>query len=255
MGPSPLWNPRQRSSRPARQTRSKRGTTWQQCQLRWEEDPCGGSSATEGHKGCLPLPWTMAAGCDMRLRTGHNRLNAHMFKKLKLAPSPTCNCGQGDQTAEHILQDIPYSKDTEIPCGWWQPHYEQSYMATGRTWKRQLHSSLRLVWRCDKCERQDWRRRRIGLHFHTSFDDLEQISISQRCCKNYTENCVFLTVGIQSRSSLLWLHNNDVDIIVWFPFLHFNVNWRSPGAGWDFACATVFSVPRHSGSCMLTLRV
>ena len=27
---------------------------------------------------------------------------------MKLAPSPTCNCGgQGDQTAEHILQDCP----------------------------------------------------------------------------------------------------------------------------------------------------
>ena len=43
----------------------------------------------------------------MRLRTGHNRLNAHMNRKMKLAPSPTCNCGLGDQTAEHILQDCP----------------------------------------------------------------------------------------------------------------------------------------------------
>ena len=40
----------------------------------------------------------------MRLRTGHSRLNAHMFRKMKLAPSPTCNCGLEDQTAEHILQ-------------------------------------------------------------------------------------------------------------------------------------------------------
>ncbi|XP_070203398.1 uncharacterized protein [Littorina saxatilis] len=28
----------------------------------------------------------------MRLRTGHCRLNAHMFRKLKLTPSPTCPC-------------------------------------------------------------------------------------------------------------------------------------------------------------------
>ena len=41
------------------------------------------------------------------LRTGHSRLNAHMFKKTKLAPSPTCNCGPEDQTAEHILQRCP----------------------------------------------------------------------------------------------------------------------------------------------------
>ena len=30
----------------------------------------------------------------VRLRTGHNRLNSHMHGKLKLAPSPTCPCGQ-----------------------------------------------------------------------------------------------------------------------------------------------------------------
>ena len=43
----------------------------------------------------------------MRLRTGHNRLNAHMFKKMKLAPSPLCNCGRSEQTTAHILQDCP----------------------------------------------------------------------------------------------------------------------------------------------------
>ena len=43
----------------------------------------------------------------MRLHTGHNRLNAHMFRKMKLAPSPTCNCGLEDQTAEKILQRCP----------------------------------------------------------------------------------------------------------------------------------------------------
>ena len=40
----------------------------------------------------------------VRLRTGHNRLNSHMHGKLKLASSPTCPCGQEDQTTEHILQ-------------------------------------------------------------------------------------------------------------------------------------------------------
>ena len=41
------------------------------------------------------------------LRTGHNRLNAHMFKKMKLAPSPICSYGLEDQTAEHTLQRCP----------------------------------------------------------------------------------------------------------------------------------------------------
>ena len=40
----------------------------------------------------------------LRLRTGHNRLNYHMHKKFKKAPSSACCCQQGEQTAEHILQ-------------------------------------------------------------------------------------------------------------------------------------------------------
>jgi len=39
-----------------------------------------------------------------RLRSGHNRLNAHMQRKLKIVPSPTRPCGDEDQTTEHVLQ-------------------------------------------------------------------------------------------------------------------------------------------------------
>ncbi|KAK7093816.1 hypothetical protein V1264_007506 [Littorina saxatilis] len=46
----------------------------------------------------------------MRLRTGHCRLNAHMFRKLKLTPSPTCPCGLEDQTPEHVLMTCPQLK-------------------------------------------------------------------------------------------------------------------------------------------------
>ena len=35
---------------------------------------------------------------------GHNRLKAHMHRKLKIVPSPTCPCGEEDQTTEHVLQ-------------------------------------------------------------------------------------------------------------------------------------------------------
>ena len=38
-----------------------------------------------------------------RLRSGHNWLNAHMHRKLKIVPSPTCPCGGEDQTTEHVL--------------------------------------------------------------------------------------------------------------------------------------------------------
>ena len=48
----------------------------------------------------------------VRLRTGHNRLNSHMHRKLKLAPSPTCPCGREEQTVEHVLQRCPLYKAT-----------------------------------------------------------------------------------------------------------------------------------------------
>ena len=47
--------------------------------------------------------WQAGCGHETRLRTGHNRLKAHMLRKMKLAPSPTCSCGLEDQTAEHLL--------------------------------------------------------------------------------------------------------------------------------------------------------
>ena len=50
----------------------------------------------------------------MRLRTGHNRLNVHMFRKMKLAHTPLCNCGLSEQTTAHILQDCPlYNNERE----------------------------------------------------------------------------------------------------------------------------------------------
>ena len=39
-----------------------------------------------------------------RLRSGHNRLNAHMHRKLKCVPSSTCSCCEEDQTTEQVLQ-------------------------------------------------------------------------------------------------------------------------------------------------------
>ena len=48
----------------------------------------------------------------VRLRTGHNRLNSHMHRKLKLAPSPTFPCGREEQTVEHVLQRCPLYEAT-----------------------------------------------------------------------------------------------------------------------------------------------
>ena len=44
---------------------------------------------------------------QIRLPTGHNRLNSHMHRKINLVPSPLCTCGTEDQTTEHILQICP----------------------------------------------------------------------------------------------------------------------------------------------------
>ena len=41
-----------------------------------------------------------------RLRTGHNRLNAHMYNKFKVGESEMCPCN-ADMTAEHLLQHCP----------------------------------------------------------------------------------------------------------------------------------------------------
>ena len=40
-----------------------------------------------------------------RLRTGHNRLNQHLFRKMRIVPSPMCPCGEAEQDTAHILQE------------------------------------------------------------------------------------------------------------------------------------------------------
>ena len=42
-----------------------------------------------------------------RLRTGHNRLNNHLFTKLRIGTTEQCPCRTGGQTTEHLLQSCP----------------------------------------------------------------------------------------------------------------------------------------------------
>ena len=42
-----------------------------------------------------------------RLRTGHNRLNHHLFNKLRIGHTEQCPCSTGSQTTEHLLQYCP----------------------------------------------------------------------------------------------------------------------------------------------------
>ena len=39
-----------------------------------------------------------------RMRTGHNRLNAHMYSKFKVGESEMCPCNADNMVAEHLLQ-------------------------------------------------------------------------------------------------------------------------------------------------------
>ena len=53
------------------------------------------------------LRYTILAGSPR-----YNRPNSHTHHKLKLAPLPTCLCGQENQTAKHVLQRCPLYKVT-----------------------------------------------------------------------------------------------------------------------------------------------
>ena len=49
-----------------------------------------------------------------RLRTGHNRLKHHMFSKFKIGNSSACTCQNGNQTAEHVLQECEQLKELRL---------------------------------------------------------------------------------------------------------------------------------------------
>ena len=42
-----------------------------------------------------------------RFKTGHNRLNYHLYSKLRIGYTAQCPCGSGSQTTEHLLQSCP----------------------------------------------------------------------------------------------------------------------------------------------------
>ena len=47
-----------------------------------------------------------------RLRTGHNRLNHHLYTKFRIGQSDQCPCQTGSQTTEHLLQACPLHEAT-----------------------------------------------------------------------------------------------------------------------------------------------
>ena len=67
-----------------------------------------------------------------RLRTGHNRLNYHLYSKLRIGHTEQCLCGTGSQTTEHLLQFCPTYEP--LRKGIWPDHTPLA---------RKLYGSLR----------------------------------------------------------------------------------------------------------------
>ena len=55
-----------------------------------------------------------------RLRTGHNRLNYHLYSKLRIGHTEQCPCGTGSQTTKHLLQSCPIYEP--LRKGIWPDH-------------------------------------------------------------------------------------------------------------------------------------
>ena len=56
---------------------------------------------------------TQAEARHLRLLTGHNCLKEHMHR-IKYAATPTCSCGLGTQSAEHVLLNCPNHKKERL---------------------------------------------------------------------------------------------------------------------------------------------
>ena len=67
-----------------------------------------------------------------RLRTGHNRLNYHLYSKLRIGHTEQCPCGTGSQTTEYLLQFCPTYEP--LRKGIWPDHTPVA---------RKLYGSLR----------------------------------------------------------------------------------------------------------------
>ena len=109
---SPLWNIRKWASGHPCKGGCQRRTACKQCQLQRKADSHQRAHNVKITKGDYHLLSRKQQVILVRLRTGHNRLNRNMHRKLKLAPSPTWPCGQEEQTAEHVLQRCPLHKAT-----------------------------------------------------------------------------------------------------------------------------------------------
>ena len=103
-----------------------------------------------------------------RLRTDHNRLNHHLYSKLRIGHTEQCPCGTGSQTTEHLLQSCPlYQQPTK---GIWPDHTpvaRKPYGGQGDL-RRIPPSSRRLEFPSNEREEDEVRLSIALLHCHTT---------------------------------------------------------------------------------------
>jgi hypothetical protein len=65
-----------------------------------------------------------------RLRTGHNRLNQHLNRVMKIISSPMCSCGdwEAEQDTAHIYRHARTIRHWEKRYGHYQQHSRRSFM-------------------------------------------------------------------------------------------------------------------------------
>ena len=61
-----------------------------------------------------------------RLRIDHNRLNHHLFSKLRIGHTDQYPCSTGSQTTEHSLGDVVFTKELKMVSVVWCQIIEDS---------------------------------------------------------------------------------------------------------------------------------
>ena len=86
-----------------------------------------------------------------RLRTGQNRLNYHLYSKLRIGHTEQCPCDTGSQTTEYLLQSCPIYEP--LRKGVWPDH--TSSMEAWGTCDALPPSSRRLEFPSDEREEEE----------------------------------------------------------------------------------------------------
>ena len=101
-----------------------------------------------------------------KFRTGNNRLNFHLYSKLRIGHTEQCPCGTGSQITEHLLQSCPIYEP--LRKGIWPDHTPVA---------RKLYDSLGVL-RCTATFIEEtgvsiWRTRRRNRYYWVAVNYME----------------------------------------------------------------------------------